>query len=124
MGYLANEEKVKNAPFRVHCLEVIINALYYNPLLTLSILEQQNATLGFFSVWFKNLEHFTRVHDKKLSILTICVLLEIPVESLPESIKSGWMQLFDGLLKVFETYPEALEGTFFQQDSCCLQKGN
>lgn len=114
LGYLADENKVKNPPLRVHTLEVVVNALFYNPLLTLSLLEQQGATLGFLGIWFKNLDHFSRVHDKKLTIATITALLEIPPENLPASIQGAWMQLFEGILKVFETYPAALEGMIYR----------
>lgn len=110
LTYLSNEEKIKSSPFRVHILEVIINAIYYNHHLTLSFLESHGATAAFFELWFKNIDDFTRVHDKKLCIVSIITLLQIPQESLPESIKYGWNQFFEVLLKIFENYPEALEG--------------
>jgi len=108
--YLSNAEKMKSAPFRVHVLEVIINAIYYNHNLTLSFLESHGATAAFFELWFKHVDDFTRVHDKKLCIVSIITLLQIPQESLPASIRSGWNQFFELLLKIFEKYPEALEG--------------
>jgi hypothetical protein len=107
LGYLSDEKKIENVPFKVHALEVVINALYYNPVLTLSFLEQTQATNGFFTLWLKNLELFTRVHDKKLCILTLCSLLEL--KSLPTSLQSGWIHLFEGVLSVFESYGAALE---------------
>ena len=110
LSYLSNQEKTKSSPFLVHILEVIINAIYYNPHLTLSFLESVGATAAFFELWFKSIDNFTRVHDKKLCIVSIITLLQIPQENLPESIKYGWSQFFEILLKIFEKYPEALEG--------------
>jgi hypothetical protein len=110
LSYLSNEGKMKSAPFRVHVLEVIINAIYYNHNLALSFLESHGATAAFFGAWFNHIDDFTRVHDKKLCIVSIITLLQIPEESLPASIRSGWNQFFDLLLKIFEKYPEALEG--------------
>jgi hypothetical protein len=109
LAILADESKLKNVSFRVHTLEVIINALYYNPLIAFSVLEQHNATAAFFGLWFKNLDVFSRVHDKKLCIVSISNILEMPVDSLPPSLQPGWLQLFEGLLKVYETYGAALE---------------
>ena len=77
-------------------------------------MESHGATAAFFDLWFKSIDSFTRVHDKKLCIVTIITLLQIPYDSLPESIKFGWTQLFEVLLKVFEKYPEALEGISYK----------
>jgi importin-7 len=60
-------------------------------------------------MWFKNLDGMSRVHDKKLSILVICELLALPLESLPPVLKTLWPHLFDGLVKVFGGYENALK---------------
>lgn len=51
---------MKTNEFRVHCLEVVINCLYYNPALTLRMLEENQWTQGFFTLWFNTLEKFSR----------------------------------------------------------------
>lgn len=102
-----NELKVKS--YRVHLIEVVINAIYYNPQLTLSILEMNQATNKFFSLWFGNIDNMTRVHDKKLSIVAILSLLTIPAQNVPTSVQQGWPRLLHGLSKLFQTLPQAMK---------------
>ena len=101
------KKKVKTAPFKLHLVELVLNCIYYNPRLTLSLLEQIQWTNKFFELWFQQVDHLPRVHDKKLSILTLCTLLELPLDQLPPSLASVWPHLFDGLLKIFATYGDA-----------------
>ncbi|KAG2225799.1 hypothetical protein INT45_007043 [Circinella minor] len=100
---------MKTTEFKVHCLEVVINCLYYNPALTLRMLEQNQWTQGFFTLWFNNLEKFSRVHDKKLVIVALCSLLELPADHIPASLQAGWPQVLSGVVNVFRTLPKAVE---------------
>ncbi|KAF2761125.1 ARM repeat-containing protein [Pseudovirgaria hyperparasitica] len=108
MGKLNNDEpKVKSV--RVHLMEMVINAVYYNPRLTLQILEANQWTNKFFSQWFANMDSFTRVHDKKLSIAAITLLLSLRGEEVPVTIQPGWSRLLQGLVRLFQTLPAALK---------------
>jgi hypothetical protein len=89
---------------KVHALNVVLNAIYYNVTLALFVLNQRNVAFTFFSTWFQNLPHFKRVHDKKLSILAILTLLQLPLESIPTNVSD----LMKALVLVFQSYPEAL----------------
>lgn len=100
---------MKTAEFKVHCIEVVVNCLYYNPVLTLRLLEENNWTQGFFSLWFNTLPKFTRVHDKKLVIVAISSLLELPAEMVPSSLQAGWSQLLTFVVTVFQSLPKAME---------------
>ncbi|CAJ0650459.1 16009_t:CDS:10 [Entrophospora sp. SA101] len=93
--YLADIENIETSSFKFYCVELVIDCLYYNPLLTLRILEERSLTQSFFTLWFKDLSHFSRVHDKKLVIATICRFFEIPIEQLPATLQNGWSQLLD-----------------------------
>lgn len=106
MNALENDE-VKVKAYRIHLIEVVINAIYYNAALTLSILETNGLTNKFFSFWFANIDNFTRVHDKKLSIAAITTLLTVPPTSVPQSVQQGWPRLLQGCAKLFKTLPEA-----------------
>src|SRR6266487_470391 len=66
-----NNDEVKTKSYRIHLMEVVINAIYYNPLLALRVLESNDWTNKFFSTWFSSMDIFKRVHDKKLSIVAI-----------------------------------------------------
>lgn len=69
-------------------------------------------TQSFFTLWFENINKFSRVHDKKLVIVALCALIELPVEQLPHTLQAGWSQVLDGILAVFKTLPKAEEGKF------------
>lgn len=103
----AQEPRVKS--FKIHLIEMVINAIYYNPQLTLSVLEMNGLTNKFFSFWFANIDNFRRVHDKKLSIAAISALLIIPPQQVPQSVQQGWPRLLHGLAKLFQTLPQALK---------------
>ena len=108
MKVLMNDElKVKS--YKIHLLEMVINAVYYNPQLALSILEMSEGTNKFFNLWFSSIDDMTRVHDKKLSIVAILSLLSIPLQSVPVSIQAGWPRLLQGLSKLFQTLPQAMK---------------
>ncbi|KAG0296044.1 hypothetical protein BGZ96_010335 [Linnemannia gamsii] len=105
--YLASEEGIQTVEFRIQALEVVMNALYYNAAVTLRLLEENGWTQRFLTVWFANLDKFSRVHDKKLSIFALCSILNVPVAQLPPALQSGWPQILNGILTNFEGLPVA-----------------
>lgn len=108
MQVLTNDEpKVKS--LRIHLMEVVINAIYYNPALALHVLEGNGWTNKFFSLWFSSIDNFTRVHDKKLCISAICALLTLPAQHVPVSVQQGWPRLLQGVVRLFQTLPAALK---------------
>ena len=102
--------KVKT--YRIHLMEMIINAIYYNPRIALQVLEQNGWTNKFFSIWFSNMDSFTRVHDKKLSIAAITSLLVLRAEDVPQSVQQGWPRLLQGIVRLFQTLPAALKSEY------------
>ncbi|KAA6412816.1 MAG: nonsense-mediated mRNA decay (Nmd5) [Lasallia pustulata] len=104
---LNDEPKVKS--YRIHLMEMVINTIYYNPILGLRVLESNGWTNKFFSSWFSNIESFTRVHDKKLSIVAISALLTLRVEDVPSSVQQGWPRLLQGVVRLFQTLPAAMK---------------
>ncbi|KAL2020505.1 hypothetical protein VTK56DRAFT_8390 [Thermocarpiscus australiensis] len=108
MSVLANQE-VKPKSYKVHLMEMVINAIYYDPILSLQVLESQGWTNKFFSLWFGSMSSFTRVHDKQLCILAIIALLSIGPEQVPASVMVGWPRLLLGIKMLFDTLPEAMQ---------------
>ena len=104
-----NELKVKS--YRIHLMEMVINAIYYNPILALRVLESNGWTNKFFSSWFSNIESFSRVHDKKLSIVAISSLLTLRADAVPTSVQQGWPRLLQGVVRMFQTLPVAMKST-------------
>ena len=108
MGILTNDElKVKS--YRIHLMEMVINAIYYNPRLGLTVLEANGWTNKFFSMWFSSIDSFTRVHDKKLSIGAITSLLTLRGDEVPTSVQQGWPRLLQGIVRLFQTLPAAMK---------------
>jgi hypothetical protein len=129
MNVLAAQD-VKIKSYKIHLMEMVINAIYYNPVLTLQILEAKSWTNKFFSLWFGSMESFTRVHDKKLCIVAIVELLSLPADQVPASISVGWPRLLQvrlpeivpvqiaiglctdnnqGITQLFKTLPAAIK---------------
>lgn len=104
-----NNDDVKVKSYRIHLMETVINALYYNPSLALHVLEANNQTNTFFSLWFSSIDSFTRVHDKKLSIAAITSLIVLPADQVPVSVQPGWPRLLQGIVRLFQTLPAAIK---------------
>ncbi|KAK4998453.1 Nonsense-mediated mRNA decay protein 5 [Elasticomyces elasticus] len=108
MTVLTNDDtKVKS--YRIHLMEMVINAIYYNPDLALHVLETNQWTNKFFSLWFSSIDSFTRVHDKKLSIAAIASLLTLQAQNVPPSVQTGWPRLLQGIVRLFQTLPAAMK---------------
>src|SRR5690606_25600883 len=109
MSKLTNEKEPKVRSYQIHLLEMVINCVYYNPFSTLQVLEAHNWTNTFFTLWFTNIDHFRRVHDKKLSIVAIVSLLQLAPEQIPASVQPGWHRLLQGVVRLFDTLPVAMK---------------
>ncbi|KAF1348790.1 armadillo-type protein [Delphinella strobiligena] len=104
-----NSDDVKVKSYRIHLMEVVVNAIYYNATMALQVLEHQGNTNKFFSLWFSSIDIFTRVHDKKLSIAAITSLLILPGDQVPVSVQPGWPRLLQGIVRLFQTLPAAMK---------------
>jgi importin-7 len=97
---------------------VLVNAVLYNPSAALQIMEsfRAGAATQFFDTWFASIreadKRLPRVHDKKLSILALCALLELSPAEIPENLHKGWPGIISGVLKLFKDLPKAIEGKF------------
>ncbi|KAF1813071.1 ARM repeat-containing protein [Eremomyces bilateralis CBS 781.70] len=107
MHLLSDEPKVKS--HRVHLMEMVINGIYYNPLMAMQVLEGNGWTNKFFSIWFSSIDNFSRVHDKKLCIAAITSLLTLPADHVPVSVQQGWPRLLQGTVRLFQTLPTAMK---------------
>jgi hypothetical protein len=108
-------ERAETAALRLANLEVLINAVLYNPSAALLLMESSRPGMArvFFDKWFAaiNAENLLpRVHDKKLSIMALCALLEMVPPTIPETLKDGWHGIVAGILKIFKDLPRAIEG--------------
>lgn len=95
--------------YKIHLMEMVINAIYYNPLLAMRVLETKGWTNKFFSIWFGNIDNFKRVHDKKLCVAAISSLLTLRADQVPTSVQTGWPRLLTGVTHLFRTLPAAVK---------------
>lgn len=103
------QQKTIVKSYKIHLLEMVINAIYYNPILALQVLEAHGWTNKFFSIWFGSIDSFRRVHDKKLCIAAISALLTIHADQVPQSVQTGWPRLLTGATYLFRTLPAAMK---------------
>ena len=78
---------------------------------------KQGMARAFFDHWFvaiNNDSRLPRLHDKKLSVLALCALMEMAPAAVPEPLRDGWFGIVGGALRIFKTLPKAIEGTFKQ----------
>lgn len=94
--------------YKLHLVEMVINSIYYNPILALQVLESRGWTNKFFSIWFGSIDSFRRVHDKKLCIAAISSLLTLRADQVPNSVQTGWPRLLTGVTHLFRTLPAAM----------------
>ncbi|CAH1785309.1 unnamed protein product [Owenia fusiformis] len=108
--------EIRTSELRTMCLQVVIAALYYNTAMTLEILEKislpnttESISSQFFKQWLHDTDCFLGLHDRKISVLGLCALMDTPAgrptavtEHAAEIIPSCIM-LFDGLKKAYES---------------------
>ncbi|KAK4053547.1 Nonsense-mediated mRNA decay protein 5 [Microbotryomycetes sp. JL201] len=92
----------------LHALLSVIMAMWYNPAMTMTILDAHDWTQQFFAHWFKRLSKLNRVHDKKISIEAICAILEWLVTNPASSLNANVGQFVSGGLVIFSDFAEAL----------------
>ncbi|XP_077450428.1 importin-8 isoform X3 [Stigmatopora argus] len=97
---------VKSNKLRIMCLEVAIAALYYSPALLMHILDntrlsqnQQAITAHFINQWMNDTEFFLGPHDRKMCIIGLTVLMELP--SRPTALESVVTQILPSVLLLF-----------------------
>ncbi|XP_070563950.1 importin-7-like [Ptychodera flava] len=106
--------EVKTSELRTMCLQVVVAALYYNPVLLLEILEKmrlpnsdQSITEQFLKQWFHDTDCFLGLHDRKICALGLCTLMSLP--SRPESVNNFASQFLPALIMIFKGLNRAYE---------------
>lgn len=98
--------KVPN--LRKWSVTVILDAIFYNPMLALQVLESQGATNAFFTSAIQLLPKFKRPHDCKVSIVAFLSVLSLPTESLPDTVRAGLQHVMRALIVQLKLLPSAV----------------
>ncbi|KAJ9563508.1 hypothetical protein OSB04_008668 [Centaurea solstitialis] len=98
-------------------MQVVADALYYNPSLTLNILQKLGVATEIFNLWFQMLQqtkkngvrvNFRRENDKKVCCLGLTSLLSLPVDQLPgEALERVFKATLDLLVAYKDQVAEA-----------------
>ncbi|GJM85010.1 hypothetical protein PR202_ga00737 [Eleusine coracana subsp. coracana] len=93
-------------------VQVIANAFYYNPLLTLETLNKHRVATEIFSHWFAMLQqvkksgvraNFKREHDKKVCCLGLTSLIRLPADQIPADALD---RIFKATLELLVAYKD------------------
>uniref|UniRef100_A0A8C4R754 Importin N-terminal domain-containing protein n=2 Tax=Eptatretus burgeri TaxID=7764 RepID=A0A8C4R754_EPTBU len=110
--------EVKSTELRAMCLQVVIAALYYNPILLLATLETMRfpsstepITAQFVNQWLTDAENFLGLHDRKVCVLGLCALMGLDeqpevVRQVAPRILPTLAMLFQGLKRAYASRAE------------------
>ncbi|AQK70901.1 Importin beta-like SAD2 [Zea mays] len=99
-------------------VQVIANALYYNPALTLESLNKLGVAADIFNHWFAMLQqvkksgarvNFKREHDKKVCCLGLTSLIALPADKIPAEALD---RIFKATLELLVAYKDQVAGVF------------
>lgn len=107
--------EVKTSELRTMCLQVVIAALYYNPVLLFETFATLQATMPatesiashFIKQWIHDTDCFLGLHDRKLCVLGLCTILAMAPNRPPalnecaDKIVPSLILLFDGLKRAY-----------------------
>ncbi|XP_068133749.1 importin-8-like isoform X2 [Hyperolius riggenbachi] len=114
---------VKSSELRTMCLQVAIAALYYDPALLLNTLEQirfphssEPITAQFINQWLNDTDCFLGLHDRKMCIIGLTILMELPnrpaaINTVSSLIVPSILLLFLGLRQVYANRDHPSRGT-------------
>lgn len=85
-------------------MRVLASALYYNPVLVISVLDSASATNNLFQLWFKLLADekncFKTTMDKKVASLGLSSVLALPPARMPGSVRSLYGQILSATVNL------------------------
>ena len=94
--------------FKTCLIEIVLNCIYYNPQLTLPLLQQHNCVDYIFQFMINQGDLFKRLHDKKLVILSSCTILSCPLESIPASLVPQLPRLLAFITNRLQNYQDTV----------------
>ncbi|VFQ64844.1 unnamed protein product [Cuscuta campestris] len=106
--------RTQNLDLKCLLILVVADALYYNPSLTMSILQKLGVATEIFNLWFQLLQqtkksgsraNFKKEHDKKVCCLGLTSLLTLPGDQIPTAALE---RIFKAVLDLLVAYKEQL----------------
>lgn len=108
--------KVEKTSLQIMCLQVLIAAFYYNPILLLNILAEmqpidsnQPLFTHFVKRWLSDIDNFKGLHDRKICVLGLITMISLPPEKRASILNEAAPELMPSILKLFEGLKLAYE---------------
>jgi len=102
LAKLAKAATAKRALTRISVYQVLASSLFYNPQLQLQEFEKRGVTEQVFGLWINDANEIEKWLPKKMTILGLCAVLQLPSSLLPQSIRSNLPAIFSMAVKLCE----------------------
>eukprot|EP00835_Amoeboradix_gromovi_P004758 NODE_393_length_9450_cov_0.506791.p1 type:complete len:858 gc:universal NODE_393_length_9450_cov_0.506791:4807-7380(+) len=110
--FLNDLQKQRNSQestdFRICLIEIVLNCIYYNPVITLALLDSKKCVDDIFGFMIHQHELFRRLHDKKLLILCCCTIMTCPLQSVPPTIQHQLPKLLVFIAHRLQNYQDCI----------------
>jgi len=105
------QREIRTSELRTMCIQVAIATLYFDPNLLFGVLQNSEVISQFIAQWLDDTDCFIGIHDRKLCILGLCQLLNMPnvpgVSANASKMMPIFIMLFDGLRRAYEAAQES-----------------
>jgi hypothetical protein len=86
LTFMGKQAAAETPTTRIALFVVLAAALYYNPELELAELEKRGITQQLLTQWIKDSEQMDRWLPRKISVIGLCSVLQMPTATLPQSV--------------------------------------
>mmetsp|Transcript_951 Transcript_951/g.2334 ORF Transcript_951/g.2334 Transcript_951/m.2334 type:complete len:621 (-) Transcript_951:706-2568(-) len=100
LGKLGHQVNANVPLTRIAVYQVLGSALYYNPQLELQELEKRGVTQQVFGKWMKDAEKMDRWLPRKMTVLGLAAILNIPTANMPPSVAGSIPQLIAAMVTI------------------------
>lgn len=101
-------QPVVSSELRTMCLQVVIAGMLYSPMDMLRMMMEHcwpgtNVTIltEFLKRWLQDADCFLGLHDRRLCVLGLCLLLSLPADQRPEAVVASHKEYIPTLLLLF-----------------------
>lgn len=106
--------EIKSDDLKTMCLQIFVTALWYNPAILFDSLVKLQPTGStqplfdyFLNQWFEDIHMFQGLHDRKVSVLGLVTLLNLPATARPPALATLSHQIVPSALLLFEALKAA-----------------
>ncbi|OON18634.1 Importin-beta protein [Opisthorchis viverrini] len=108
---------ITTSELRVMCMQVVVAGLLYAPSDVLPVMVEHQwpgtsvpVLVEFLKLWLQDTDVFLGLHDRRVCVLGLCLLLSLPADQRPQAVEAlakdylpTLLVLFDGLKRAYAT---------------------